>query len=190
MRPFSTILVSISGLALAALAVPGRGNADLGNSCLNNSDAQTLANNFGWLISSWTLNTSYSQSLANVSIATQIHDYSDSIRDLESRGCAVGPQPLDNSSAAFDADQLKVPPFPLRILNLWHSCDVITFRWVSAQTPDRVVGIVVLETVLAPTGRRMISAVYSEFNTAAWFVNIGVFKPSNCTSSKSKLLRA
>ena len=193
MFPSSTALVSISLWTLTTLAALVRGNPSSGSSCLNNTAAQTLASNFGWLISSWSLNTTYSESLANASLTTQFYDYSDSVRDLESRGCAVGPQPVDNSSAAFAADQLKVPPLPLKILNVWHSCDIITFRWVSERAPNRVVGLVVLETVLAPAGwshKRLIRASYSEFNTAAWFVDIGVFKPFNCTNSKSKRLRS
>lgn len=158
------------------------------SNCLNGSEAQNLAHDYGYLISSWVLNTTYSEALGNTTIAENYFDYSDSVVALESEGCAFGPQPLDNNSAQFAADQLNVPPFKLEVLQVWHNCETITFRWISPQTPDRAVGIVVLETVVAPRSsrrHRLISGSYSEFNSAAWLVNIGAFKPS-CNGSEAK----
>jgi hypothetical protein len=61
-------------------------------------------------------------------------------------------------------------------------------RWRSAQTPEEVTGIVVMETQY--TGKSAnpykIKTVYSEFNSGAWLVNLGVFTPS-CSSSKRSI---
>lgn len=39
-----------------------------------------------------------------------------------------------------------------------------------------------METVYSEVeGQWLISTVYSEFNSGAWLVNLGVFKPGNCT---------
>jgi len=105
----------------------------------------------------------------------------------------------------FHEDLLTIfPAIPFEILNVWYSCDTVTIRWRSAQTPqivstrsitssstlqsdsrNQVTGIIVLETVFAPSGDQFpwkISAVYSEFNSGSWLVNLGVFQPSNCTA--------
>jgi len=53
-----------------------------------------------------------------------------------------------------------------------------------------VIGISVLETVLAPLGQSapgtlyQISEVYGEFDSAAWLVNLGVFKPASSKKQK------
>lgn len=65
-----------------------------------------------------------------------------------------------------------------------HNCDTVTIRWLSkgpGQEPEQVTGIIVLETVnLSNTW--LIKTVYSEFNSGAWLVNLGIFKPSNCSA--------
>ena len=46
-------------------------------------------------------------------------------------------------------------------------------------------GNIVMEAEAAPAGSKFpwkISTVYSEFNSGAWLVNLGVFKPDNCTA--------
>ena len=52
--------------------------------------------------------------------------------------------------------------------------------------------MVVLETKKAPYGsaqKWLIDTVYSEFNSGAWLVNLGVFTPSNCSAtSKNRLM--
>jgi hypothetical protein len=52
-------------------------------------------------------------------------------------------------------------------------------------------GLVVLETKWVPAGtkggKRVVTNAYSGFNTAAWFANVGVFKPSNCSGAAPPL---
>jgi len=76
---------------------------------------------------------------------------------------------------------------------VWYNCDNVFLRWRTALTPEFVTGIIVMETVPAPAGSKypwLINTVYSEFNSGAWLVDLGVFVPSNCSSSSRRLLRA
>ena len=53
-------------------------------------------------------------------------------------------------------------------------------------SPTNITGIIVLETSKADNnGPWLINTVYSEFNSGAWLVDLGVFKPTNCTGAPS-----
>ena len=70
---------------------------------------------------------------------------------------------------------------PFEILKTWHNCDTVVLHWRSAQEPQIITGNIVLETVPAPAGNEypwQIETVYSEFNSGAWLVNLGVFVPT------------
>ncbi|KAG2419403.1 hypothetical protein HFD88_004199 [Aspergillus terreus] len=152
--------------------------------CLTDAEAQQLTDNFAWMIASWKLNITKSEELLLQSVSPTVHDYSASVVNLESAGCRSGPQPLDSTRDEFAADQLNVPPFELNVQQVWHSCDTISFRWNAPQRVRDVTGLVVLETVPAPPGRplrHVIQTIYSEFDTAAFLVNTGAFRPANCT---------
>jgi hypothetical protein len=49
-------------------------------------------------------------------------------------------------------------------------------------SPTNITGIIVLETVRGNDGVWLINTVYSEFNSGAWLVDLGVFKPQNCSA--------
>lgn len=56
----------------------------------------------------------------------------------------------------------------------------------NADVCSQVTGIIVLEAVPSVSSKQyawQIEAVYSEFNSGAWLVNLDVFKPSNCTAA-------
>lgn len=74
---------------------------------------------------------------------------------------------------------------PFEQLNIWNNCDTVIIRWRSAQTPEIVTGNIVMETVYQQNTWK-IETVYSEFNSGAWLVNLGVFTPSNCTSTSKR----
>ncbi|KAK4506286.1 hypothetical protein PRZ48_000016 [Zasmidium cellare] len=193
MRSFTTILPL---LAVGVLAAPGNdwnGNGYGGwgtgkrpnwwpgrqSTCLSDSDAQTVADNFKESIAA------YSDAQADADFTTDFHDYSDSVIELIDNGCPNTPVALGtatfDSLASFKAGQGSQPPIPFEILNLWHNCDTVTIRWKSAQTPAQVTGIIVIEAEQV-NNKWMIQTVYSEFNSGAWLVNLGIFKPSNCTA--------
>ena len=85
----------------------------------------------------------------------------------------------------FKTAQAAQPPVPLEILNLWHTCNTVIIRWRSAQTPQEVTGIDVLETAYVD-GEYDIKTVYAEFNSGAWLVNLDVFTPTCPAPAPSK----
>jgi len=189
MRSFSTIL-AIASLFSSAFAAPtaARDLQERDGSCMTQSDAQQVADNFQTLIAS------YSDALANASLTVGFEDYSDSVITLIDYGCTspvtLGTATFD-SRASFESGQGSQPPIPFQQLNLWYNCDNVFLRWRSAQTPEEVTGVIILETTQAPAGSEynfLINTVYSEFNSGAWLVNLDVFVPS-CSSSR-RLLRA
>jgi hypothetical protein len=115
--------------------------------CLLSNDAQTLAKNFGLLISN------YSNKLANQTLAANFKDHSESVNTLIDNG-GTKPQALlgdtFDSRAAFESASASQPSVPFSVQNVWYTCDTVIFRWESAQSPEPVVGIIVAHTVLNP----------------------------------------
>ncbi|EME89034.1 uncharacterized protein MYCFIDRAFT_181415 [Pseudocercospora fijiensis CIRAD86] len=191
MYAFTTILATAS-LAITALATPNGGYGGWGSGkrpswwngrgavCMSDNDAQTVANHFNELISN------YSNSSANAYLTADFQDYSDSVSELINSGCTSGPATLGAATFtnrdAFEAGQGSQPNIPFKQLNVRHNCDTVTLRWmttVQAGAPQAVRGIIVLETVYE-NRKWLIKTVYSEFNSGAWLVDLGVFKPANC----------
>lgn len=105
MRSFTTILASTAVLAVGTLAAPGwegkdwNGNGYGGwgtgkrpnwwpgrqSTCLSDSDAQTVADNFKESIAA------YSDAQADADFTTDFHDYSDSVIELIDNGCPNSP---------------------------------------------------------------------------------------------------
>lgn len=115
--------------------------------CLTNHDANTLATNFGKLISA------YSEKLANQTLTCDFLDYSESVNSIIDGGgnspvALLGP--TFASRADYEALSSQQPSVPFQVKNVWFNCNSITVRWLSAQSPNPVVGITVFETVLGP----------------------------------------
>lgn len=167
---FSSTIAAIAAVYLPAANALG---------CLTETEANTLAKNFGLLISD------YSKSLADATIAPSFTDYSESVNTLIDSG-HTGPQPLlgatFSSKSGFETASAGQPAVPFTVKNVWYTCDVITVRWESDQTPQPVVGISVLHTVadatLSNIFNRQIDQIWAEFDSGAWLVNLGVFTPS------------
>ncbi|KAK4140274.1 uncharacterized protein C8A04DRAFT_32232 [Dichotomopilus funicola] len=192
-RLFTTLLALTASLGGAHAAPATEHHHGDTPSCIDTTNAALLAENWGWMVASWTLNVTKSRELLLSSIAeVGFTDYSDSIRDVESLGCTNGPEPLDDSREAFEADQQVLPPFVFNVQKVWHSCDTVTFLWESPATKEtgqRSRGIVLLEVVESTVGpaprspTHVIQTAYSEFNTVPFLVNGGVFVPKNCSAA-------
>lgn len=185
----SSIFAAVA-FAMGAMASPAMiQKRDCNDTCMTYDQASVVANNFKTLIAN------YSASFANEVLTVGFEDYSDSVTELINSGC-TGPQPLGAatfaSRAAFEAGQGSQPAIPFEILNLWYACTgPVVIRWRSAQSPEEVTGNIVMETVRGNGSEPwLINTVYSEFNSGAWLVDLGVFVPSNCSSSSRRLLRA
>lgn len=145
--------------------------------CLTYEQASTVADHFKTLIND------YSDAAADEYLTVDFTDYSDSVSELINSGC-TGPQPLGEatftSREAFKAGQGSQPNIPFELLNLWHTCDTVVIRWrttVQDGAPQFVTGLIVMETEYVD-GEFLIDTVYSEFNSGAWLVDLGVFKPT------------
>jgi len=161
-------------LAFAALTLP-----QVYANCLSYYDANTLATNFGKLISS------YSGTLANQTLSANFqYDYSESVNTLIDNG-GTAPQalldPTFTSRAGFESASADQPSVPFAVQDIWYTCNTITVRWLSAQTPQPVVGISVLGTIRGPNrnpSKYQINKIWAEFDSGAWLVNLGIFTPA------------
>jgi len=177
-------IIAAAAFAVGAIATPTfLQKRDCNDTCMTYDQAQVVANNFKTLIAE------YSNSFADQTLTVDFEDYSDSVTELINSGC-TGPQPLGSvtfdSRASFEQGQGSQPAIPFEILNLWYACDgPVVIRWRSAQTPEIVTGNIVLvtekNTDSSSSEPYLIKTVYSEFNSGAWLVNLGVFTP-NCSA--------
>lgn len=179
-------IIAAAAFALGAVATPTLVKKDCNDTCMTYDQAAQVANNFQTLIAD------YSDALAEESLTADFQDYSDSVTTLIDSGCASGPQALGSITfdgrAAFEAGQSSQPAIPFEILNMWYACTgPVVIRWRSAQSPEEITGNIVMETERGNgTQPWLISTVYSEFNSGAWLVNLGVFTP-NCSANGTSL---
>ncbi|CAK4005883.1 Hypothetical predicted protein [Lecanosticta acicola] len=134
----------------------------------------------------------YTTSLALSALTEDFHDYASSVNIIINKG-ASGPKNMDAptfaSRAAFVDGQGKQPSIPFEMLGVWGGCRFVAVRWktersanghVSESDDIPVHGNAILEVEPAEEGDEYawrISKIWSEFNSAAWLVNLGVFKP-------------
>lgn len=180
MRSLHVLLQALSLFSLAsASALPApvaeAAHQARGNNCLPAGVAQQLVNGFLSLISAFNSDT------ANAILADNFMDTSDSINYLA--GIPLG-SPTFPSKAAFEQGQGSQPAVPISLLKIDAvTCDgVIAFRWVAFPATGKleVKGINILYTVHSGgkdsrgSGGWQISQVLSEFNSAAWIVDLGL----------------
>ena len=165
--------------------------------CMPREDAQRVAETFQSII------RGYTKEQALAALTPDFVDYSSAVSIIINRG-GSGPEditkPIFTSRDEFMEGHGTQEPIPFEIVKVWHSCEgVVSMVWrtersgqgqetESAAVP--VVGVAVLET--EPTSMSSgieleraqasgynyrIHTLWSEFNTAAWLVNNGVFTP-------------
>jgi len=160
---------------------------------MTNAQAVKVAQNFRALI-----HETFNSTLAKTALTKDFTDYSDSVIELIDSGC-TGPvaltTPTFTSRSAFIAGQSSQPPIPFKILNMWHTCSTVIIRWRASApgtittTQEPVTGIIVMETQPASGEEPFkIQTVFSEFNSGAWLYDLGVFVPSNCSSTTKRSL--
>jgi hypothetical protein len=187
MHGLSVLLTS--ALAICASANPVGSNLlqKRFGSCLSDSEASTVANNFRATIAD-----PFSASFVKKTFAKTFQDFSDSVNELINSGCPNGPATLGtatfSSRKAFIQGQSTQAPITFNILNLWHNCDTVIIRWTTpnpgtVSPEEEVTGIIVIEAVRNPNVGSsepwLIQTVFSEFNSGAWLYDLGVFVP-NC----------
>lgn len=188
----------VSGLmAAGAFARPSMVKRYNDGYCLAESEAQQVADNYAQLI------RSYSLDLANAALDVDFTDYSESVNTLINecpQGSAAISLPLLSPSftnrSAFELGQGQQASINFQQLDIWHSCDTVIIRWETTNTANitnvkPVVGVIVMETSLAPAGNQypyLIKKVFSEFDAGAWLSNIqaaGFCPPPSVCSSVS-----
>jgi len=183
-----TFAIAAGLFAVAALAAPKYQKEPCDEDappCMTYDQATAVANNFRQSI------VNYSNESTIEHFTVDFVDYSASVNTLINSGC-TGPQPLSgptfDSREDFMAGQGAQPSIPFKTLGLWHTCDTVIIRWRSAQDPEPVTGIIVIEAEYqkSKTNPWLIKTVYSEFNSGAWLVNLGVFEPE-CSASKRSI---
>lgn len=180
----TTALLSLA--AIGALAAPSVNEKRTGlwhhkSNCMTTAQAQQVASNYAELI------RSYTQELADATLAVDFVDYSESVNSLINtcpQGSAAVTLPLlaptFSSRAQFEAGQGQQAPINFEQLNIHHDCNSVTIRWKTTNTapipnPRPVVGIILIEVVKAAAGSQypwIIQTVYSEFDAAAWLQNL------------------
>ena len=92
------------------------------STCLSSYDANTLATNFGILV------TSYSQKLANQTLASDFIDYSESVNSLVDNGGSAPVALLGEtfaSRAAYESASASQPSVPFTVKNVWYNCNTM-----------------------------------------------------------------
>lgn len=155
-----------------------------GRTCLTEANAQQVAENIAIVTGGKGI---FNRTIAEAAIAVGFSDSSQSIASIIDGG-GTKPIPLNKPSytgkqAFIDANAAQTSQTVYKELNLYHTCDVVIQRFeVTNLTPERPRGIQILECVPAPAGNLFpwqIKQVYTEVNSAAWLVDLGVF---NATS--------
>ncbi|KAK5163001.1 uncharacterized protein LTR77_011056 [Saxophila tyrrhenica] len=179
MRSFNAIAV-VSVLATYVSALPTLSfGFGAGNGCLTKHTAHELVNNFIKL----TNGDAFNEDLARALITEDVVDTSGSVASIINSG-NTGPVPLLGPTLAnrteFIAANSAQATTPYQPLNIYWTCDVVTFRFVIPFEPQPVLGITILETVPAPKGCRFpfqIKQVFGELNSFAFLVDLGVYEP-------------
>lgn len=198
--PSFTSIALLSLYILTTLAAPFQKRDDNSWSnqrCLSASEAQQVATNYGTLIAT------YTDALAEVALAENFTDYSESVNTLINgcpQGSAAQTLPLlaatFSNLTQFEIGQGQQPPINFEQLDIWQGCTSVTIRWETTNTapipdPKPVMGLIVMETVPAPAGNPypyLIDTVYSEFDAGAWLENLqaaGICSQSQSGGSSS-----
>lgn len=165
-------------------------------SCMSREDAIKTAATFQSLIQG------YTKEEALAALTPDFIDYSSAVSIIINRG-GSGPEdvtaPIFTSRDEFMEGHGTQEPIPFETLKVWSTCDgVVSMVWRSIRSGQGqenesaavpVTGVAVLETepTELSTGEELeraqaggynyrIHTLWSEFNTAAWLVNNGVFE--------------
>jgi hypothetical protein len=79
------------------------------------------------------------------------------------------------TKAAFIAASAEQPEVPFTVLQTWHTCDTVIIRWVANPGPQQVQGLdaIIVEPSSNDFQPYQIKVVYGEFNSGAWFADLG-----------------
>lgn len=170
-----TSLVTVLAAATAVVASPAPWQPwtppGWGSSCLSDNAASTYVTNFIKTLQISGNDTASFDAALKAVANPKVQEISDSSNFLA--GKPYGSVTLDGY-AGFEAFHATSPPggvYKVETLNIWHTCNVITWRWRFTLYPGAqpIVGINVF--VLGSNGKADI--LYDEYNNVAWAQNLG-----------------
>jgi len=166
----SAIFASLFAFMVAVFARPhGHWSDWQPVGCLNDTDVQTLVNGYTYLLQSPGGPDFNKTALAILSDEFAV--YSDSINTLGNRPLGAPAYP---SLQVFLATQAQTPPLPVvQTLATFHTCDQISWRWNASGIGSNEVPVRGMITFDVNATTKQINTVYSEFNTAAFLVDLG-----------------
>jgi hypothetical protein len=187
--PAATITVTATANSTAPFPTSSPSVPDVPDTCMNQNDADMLAEAFRKLIQD------YSAEFALNALTEDFVDYSSAVNIIMNKGAQYPKNitgPTFASRATFMAGQGSQPKIPFERLQTFHGCDHVVVRWLTTRSGNGqpkeqamipVIGNGILHVVPAeannPGGYRFrIQTLYSEFNAAAWLVNNGVYTPA------------
>ncbi|KXT01999.1 hypothetical protein AC578_6538 [Pseudocercospora eumusae] len=154
--------------------------------CMTKKEAHIAADIFRRLIQE------YTHELALEALTEDFVDYASSVNIIINKGASHPKDmnaPTFASRAAFIDGQGKQPQIPFETIKVFPGCRHVSMRWKSdrsanghASEVDKIPvhGNVIVEVEPSEPGNTFnwrVSHIWSEFNSAAWLVNLGVFKP-------------
>ncbi|KAK5110972.1 hypothetical protein LTR85_000682 [Meristemomyces frigidus] len=155
--------------------------------CVTDEDAEVIADIFRLLIQE------YSDELALAALTEDFVDWASSVNILMNRGAQFPKNitgPTFSGRQAFMDGQGSQPQIPFTKLHIFHGCDSVSMNWLTERSAAGqktevaaipVVGNVIMSVVPAEEGSQYnfrISNIWSEFNSAAWIANLGLFTPA------------
>ncbi|KAF2726052.1 hypothetical protein K431DRAFT_299166 [Polychaeton citri CBS 116435] len=186
-------LLAATGLGAPTLEITVDGLVDttiLPAECVSDDDANNIGDIFRQLIQS------YSDELALEALTEDFVDYSSSVNIIINGGADAPKnltEPTFQGRQAFMDGQGAQPEIPFTTLFVKHGCDFVSMRWMSTRSAagqatevaaEPVIGTVIMDVVEDDENSYgwRVSAIYSEFNSGAWLVNLGVFDPEGPTT--------
>ncbi|KAF7196991.1 hypothetical protein HII31_01691 [Pseudocercospora fuligena] len=154
--------------------------------CMTKEEAHIAADIFRRLIQE------YTHELALEALTEDFVDYASSVNIIINKGASHPKDmnaPTFASRAAFIDGQGKQPQIPFETIKVFPGCRHVSMRWKTDRSANGhasevdtipVHGNVIVEVEPSEPGNTFnwrVSHIWSEFNSAAWLVNLGVFKP-------------
>ena len=179
MKLLSLLLPLVATTTVAARALPGDGD---GFQCLSDADAEAIVATFSYSLGiNGSDSVDYNAALDSIALPSY-QEISDSIDFLAQ-------MPLGSVTfvdrAADEANHTAAQAiYERETLNIWHTCDVITWRWKFTLYPGALpvqgINVFVLEGGLLKT-------TYIEFNSLVWAIDIGfTVTPPSAPPAKKK----
>ncbi|KIW25013.1 uncharacterized protein PV07_10689 [Cladophialophora immunda] len=149
----------------------------VGKGCLNSTSVDYLVKGYTYLLQ-YPGGADFNETADDI-LSDKFAVWSDSINTLGNRTLGTPAYP---SLQAFIASQAVTPPLPtVGTLSTSYTCDQIFWRWNATgigKDAMRVQGMILFDVDVAAV---QIDTVYSEFNTAAFWVDLG---NPECQASK------